>query len=295
MPDTGQNVIDRARTLLLMGVNEQFNTLSGSYTAPATTVTLTYTIESVGRGARLGIGQNVFIVFDADRTSKIATVQGGQEGSTDVNLPAGTLVRVNPRYTDFQLFTALNHDLADLTGRGLFQMKSFEFTWLSTRNAYDLPVDLTSPYSLRYETPDTHKDWPYLPSHLWRVERNANTTDFASGTALHLFEHLHNGYKARLQYKAPFVPLTAVSDNVASVSGLATEALDLLELGIASRLLPMREAKRNYVESQANPRRDSEVPSGAMLRAAAGVNQVRERRIAAEVARLRAKFPDRTR
>lgn len=295
MPDTGQNVIDRARTLLLMGINEQFNKLAGAYTAGNTTVSLTYPIESVGHGARLGIGQNVFIVWDADRPSKIATVTGGQEGSTDINLSNGAIVRVNPRYTDFQLFTTLNQDLADLTARGLFQMKVHEFTYVSTRNAYDLPVDLLAPYALSYQTPDTHKDWPYLPVPHWRVERNANTTDFPSGTALHLFAHLHNGYKVRLQYKAPFVPLAAVTDTVGSVSGLPTTAADLPELGIATRLLPMREAKRNYIESQANPRKDSEVPPGSMLRAAQGVTVVRERRINAEIARLRAQFPDRTR
>lgn len=293
MADTVQNVIDRARARLLSG-SEQLNQLAAPYTAGSGVLAFADSIEAISHNARLSSGLNVFQVRTPNKVGLTATVWAGQEGSTDVSLPSGALIRVNPRFTDFALFQELNFDLADLSGRGLFQIKVFEFPWTSAAQGYDLTgVTMIAPYAVRQHQPDTASRWNYLVKDLdWRVEFNANLTAFPSGTALRIFPQLHTGHTVQFLYKAPLTSLTAVGDLI-STSGLPATAGDLPELGITYRLLPQRDAKRNFTEAQPNPRRTEQVASGAILRTAAVLNTIREDRIRTEVARLRAKYPDR--
>jgi hypothetical protein len=290
---TAQTLIDGTRSRLLSGVAESRNRLVTTHTIGTGTVALEFDTLGISAGTRLGIGLSVFHVFSCDPVSRVASVVV-DDGSADVTYTAGTLVRVNPRFTDYRIFTEINNDLADLAGRGLYQMKPYEFTYTSDRDAFNLPLtDLLEEYALWFETPGARRDWKRLDRMRWRIERLANTTDFSSGVALKIFQALNNGYKARLHYKAPFVPFAAVTDDV-TTTGLPSSGYDLPELGAAMSLLSAREVKRSFIETQADPRRSEQVPAGGMLRAYQGLSVERNRRIATELARLNKQWPVRS-
>lgn len=292
---TGQNVVDKVRARLLSGLSEQRNKLGALYTAGDPTITLQFPATGIGPQSRLSIGQTVFHVWSITPAG-VATIQAGEDGSPDATptYPVGTLVRVHPRFTDYQVFQEINTDIADLSALGLFQMKPKEFTYNSQFDAFDLAgvTDLGQEYEVFAETPSSRKEWLRLDKTKWRVERLASTTDFPSGLALRIFQPLHNGYKIRLLYKAPFTPLATVSADM-TTTGLPTTAYDIPELGAFAALAWVREAKRNMTEAQSEPRRQQAAPSGGMLRSAQAALAQRQRRISSERARLHEQWPTR--
>ena len=123
-----------------------------------------------------------------------------------------------------------------------------------------------------------------------RLARDLPTADFASGFALTFDESVMAG-TLRVRYKAPYTRVSALTDNIQSVAYVPVNMEDILELGVMSRLLSMREVKRNFIESQGDTRRADEVPPGAMRDSFSNILRLRRDRIVAEAARLARQYP----
>ena len=82
-----------------------------------------------------------------------------------------------------------------------------------------------------------------------------------------------------------------LTDSIQSVAYVPVNMEDILELGVMSRLLSMREVKRNFIESQGDTRRADEVPPGAMRDSFSNILRLRRDRIVAEAARLARQYP----
>jgi hypothetical protein len=293
----GQGWVDQTRRYLMGGLGEQRNTLSVAYTAGSGSLTFTYPLGAIQVGARLSIGLNTFYVWAT--SGSIATVTGGEDGSTDVNAANGAMVRVNPRFTDYDIWAALADDLNDLSSptAGLFGINSTDLTYNPARTGYDMgataATNLIDIYEVKYLTPGPEKDNPHLPSYGYRLNRQSSLTDAASGLELQILRpgaELISGYNVRVVWKSILViPATTATD--VSTVGLQTSAYDLPPMGAAIDLMAGREIKRNFTETQGDTRRATEVPPGAILQSSRGLQQRRQVRIAAEAARLDQMYP----
>jgi hypothetical protein len=116
-------------------------------------------------------------------------------------------------------------------------------------------------------------------------------TAFASGNMLQLYEPAAPGRAIRVKYRAPFGQLVNLTDNVGTVTGLPDSAMDIPPMGAAMRLVAPREIKRNFTESQGEPRRSEEVPPGAVAGSWRGLAGMRAQRILSEAMRLAAMYP----
>lgn len=294
MATTGQNWIDTTRRHLMNGFNEPVAKLNANYTAGGTTLTVATAIPALQAGTRLSIGQNVFYVWSVSGTS--ITVSGGWDGSTDINHSSGAIVRINPRFTDWDIWNALSHDLSDLSANGIFAVNTTDSTFSTTTTGYDLGAtaasNLISVLEVKYLTPGPWKDMPKLKSYDWRLVRNAYTGDLPSGIGIQLLrpQGITQGFKVRTVWKSTLTMPADVSYDVSS-SGLLPSAYDLPPLGAAIQLMAGREVKRNFTESQGETRRSTEVPAGAIAASSNGLKQLRMMRIASEVARLRQMYP----
>lgn len=293
MTTSSQNWIDKTRGHLLNGFQEERNVLSSSYTAGGTSLVLTYAMGGIRVGARLCIGTNTFYVLAV--SGQTATVVGGQDGSTDANAASGATVRVNPRFTDNDIWQALTDDLGDLSSpmNGLYAIGTVDFTYNAALQGYDLGAiasSLIDGYEVKYLTPGSYKDTPRIPRDMWRINRNVNTTEIASGLSLELFQAAYPGYSVRFTYKSTFAAPASNAADV-STSGLQTSALDLPPIGAALRLMAGREIKRNFTESQGDTRRATEVPAGAVANSSTGLARLRMSRIVAEASRLDSLYP----
>jgi hypothetical protein len=103
------------------------------------------------------------------------------------------------------------------------------------------------------------------------------------------------GLPLYVSYKARFRPFVNLTDCATTWAGLPATCMDLLPLGAAIQLVVGREVKRNWTESQPDPRKAQEVPPGAVVASVKGWATIRQQRIDAEADRLSQQYPARHR
>jgi hypothetical protein len=288
-------LVEECRRHLFSGAREQVNTLAATLSSSPTvqTVTFNYPLRQITEGAVIEVDLELMLVLATNVTNNSATVLRGQLGSASASHSSDAVVTVNPKFPRFGIFSAINEELGALSSEGLFQVKTVDLTYNPAIDGYDMTsvTDLLDIYSVRYSIPGPNLRWPEIRS--YQLKRNMPTTDFASGIALVLDEGGYPGRTVRVSYLAPFSPLTALTDNVVTTSGLHTEAHDIPPLGAAARLVMPRDVKRGFTETQGDTRRAEEVPPGASMASGRGLLALRDRRVQQEIARLRRFFPAR--
>ena len=268
---------------------EELNVLDADYTAGVGSMVFRNSTGSIGAGAVLSVGGNTLRVLGLNAVNRTATVVGGTNGSSDTSVPAGTIVRVNPRFTDAQITTALNRELKRLSNPrlGLYRVGADEFSYNPAIQGYDLTgiAGLQRVLEVRRQEPGPSKGWPKVPSGLWEVQRPANTTDFPSGFALRVKEGT-SGYLIHAVYAASYTTLVNLTDDV-SLSGLHEEAWDIPPIAAAIRVMAGREIARNATRTQGDSRTAQEVPPGAVAASPRNLQVLFDLRVGEEAARLR--------
>lgn len=292
---TFAQVIHRTRARLMTSQREPINTLAATVDADDTTVTFTNAVN-FHDGIRLSIDLEDMHVVSVVQSGTSSTVIRAVDGSTAAAHTAGTVVHINPVWTNWQIAQAVNDELHALSSptNGLFRIRTVDFDYEPATAGYNLTGldDYLDVWRVRYDTPGPAKDWPVIPRSMWRVDRAADTTDFASGTALILAAGGFPGQKVRASYKASYDTLATVTDDVEAVSGLHAQAHDILSLGAALRLLSGYEAQRAYTTTQSDTRYASEVPPRTATAALIPLIEQRQERITEEQARLARSYPE---
>lgn len=293
---TLSDVIEECRQHLFSGTREQINKLAVAVTdttSDTLTLTLTYELKGITPSGTVSVGLETFHVWDVNSAAKTATVQRGFLGSTARTHLIGSLVRVNPKFTDHGIARAVNEELAALSSPriGLWRSAYSDLTYNAALSAFPLPAGVITIDEVRYSLAPESRYYTRMAAGSYSVLRDADTAYFPSGSALQVnHSHAFAG-TARVRYKAAFNPLVNLTDDVETVSGLHAQAHDLLSIGAAIRLISPREISRNFHETQGEPRRAEEVPPGAQTTALRPLLALRQTRIAEESARLLAQNP----
>jgi hypothetical protein len=218
------------------------------------------------------------------------TVERGFLGSTAATHAAGTLVTVNPKFPEFSVLKAINADLYDLSGQGLYRVVPKELTYIAGQMGYDLDVDdMMMGLDVTYDYPGVTEAWPRINN--WVITRNVETDSFASGFQLVVHEDAYPGRELRVLVAVPYSPLSALTDDVEAVAGLQPSAHDLPPLGAALKLQGLREGQRNFNDSQPDTRRSDEVRAGDQITSVRAIVDIRNTRIRSEKARLARYYP----
>lgn len=291
MAVTCGNLIDRTIDLLQGSRREALNTLNTTMNSSVTSVVLDLDPTAVQIGTVLSI--DLELMYVTGISSQTATVIRGYRGSTAAAHTAGAVITVNPRYSRFSVFNALNDDLNDLSAEGLGKFAAVELTYNPAVEGYNLTgvTSIDEIVQVSYQDVGPEKDWPPIPMGLWSLRRNAETDDFSTGFALITKGYSEPGMQLRVVYRAPFSLFTAESSDAQTVAGLPATANDLPPLGAAMRLVYPREGQRNQIEAQPDTRRADEVPAGALLNAARGWQELRAGRILRELQRQERQYP----
>lgn len=294
-----QQLIDDTRRRLMGGVatEDQINLLGADYTPGSGALTFKYPLTGLQQGTRISVGLTTFHVWSVSQSSTSATVTAGVDGSPDLTWPTGTVVRVRPRWSDWEIFRDLNDDLADLSSPaiGLFQVLTTEFPYNLAVRGYDLGgINALSILDVRYQTPGPPKDWPRVKR--WRLDRAADTTDFPSGIALRIDTGAYAGRPVQVLYRAPFTQFDINNPDTTidlTTTGLPATAYDLPAIGAAIRLESGVDIERTRLDTQGDTRRGDEVQVQSPGQAVTLLNRMRQQRIASEVARLNQMWPPR--
>lgn len=266
----------------------QVNTLSGALSSGTTSVSVTYQPGSVQPGAIIAVDLEEMLVLDLSGST--ATVARGYRGSTAASHSSGALVYVNPVFSDWDVFRGIATDFQSLSANGLYRVSTVNFTYQPALQGYDLstPTQILDVLEVRCNQPGPSKSWPRITK--WTLDQNANTTDFASGNALILYESGFSGQTVQVSLATEFAVPSSVTDDFATL-GLPPTANDIPCLGAAVRCLAGREVQRNFNETQGQPRRQEEVPPGANLGSGRNLALLRRERIVEEADRLANTFP----
>ena len=271
------------------------NNLAGSIAPTDQTLTFTYPIGSIARGAILAIDLEEIRVWAVNNTQQVTACSRGVNGTVAASHAANTYVPVRPKFSPFRIFRAMNEELSDLSspGNGLYQVASVDITYNAAVQGYDITgaTNVIRILEARYKVPGPSLNYPMISAGNYSLQRQMPTTDFPSGFVFDLYQRAFPGLPIHLRYAAPFNQLVNLTDDVTAVSGLPLTARDILPLGAAIRLILPRELKRNFTEAGVEPRRAEEVPPRAVMQSAMGLQQLRAQRIRSEVMALNSQFP----
>lgn len=253
--------------------------------------------NAVQPGTLLGVDLEIFYVTSTVVSGAIGVIPG-YSGSTPANHTVDTQCFINPRFSLFDIGVAINDDLLDLSApdNGLGQIVNIQATFNPTFQGYDLGSQFVSPGSkileVNYQIAPPVRTNPQIRRGQFRVLRNANQpTVFPSGNGLILYRSAYPGLPINIQALSPFNPLVNLTDDLTAVAGLPASMYDLPDLGAALRLMDPREVKRNFYESQPDPRKAAEVPPQAVANSSAKLEMRRTNRIAAEASRIEMDYP----
>lgn len=288
---TVSELIEETRRLLLTGAREDRNKLSAAINSSVTSLAVTYDAASISRGTKLSINLEDIYVWDKSSLT-ISPVDRGQFGSTAAAHLINDTIHVNPKFSNWEIFDAINKELKSLSSpaNGLFQVTTTELAYSAAISGYNFAsVDVLDIYEVRYAVPGTSREYPL--SQDWELSRKMSD-EFTNSTALFVRDAFPS-LTVLVKGKFGFTPLVAAMTTNTSPTGIPDTALDILSIGAAWRLTAPREVRRNFNEVQGDTRRADEVPAGANLGASRELGRLRQQRINEEVARLNQTYPSR--
>jgi hypothetical protein len=282
------DLINRTRNdYLRTGQPEVRNKLNGAISDSAELLTFSRPLNALSTGSRISIGLEDMHVWSADSAASTADVDRGEYGTTAASADDKAVVLVNPRYSDSQILRALNSGVSMLASEGLFAVSTIEVTHQTGVNGYDLAssVNVLGLVDVLWESPTAlQKQWSRLP-HV-RLIRNANSSDFASGTGVAIDRGVPNGATIRVTYKHELsASLSGLADAFETATGLESDAIDLVCIAAALHLTAGKEIALNEPDA-ARPRRSSETPPGTFSQADSNLRTLYRDRVRAERRRL---------
>lgn len=301
------DLVERTRSRWLEPTSRHtVNKLNGVFTTAATTLTLTYA-QALDRGNDLGVEQEIVHVWSYNSGTKVATVERAFRGTTAAQHADLSLVDVDPRYSRFDVLGALKDEIAGWP-TNLYQIVATQTTVARGQTTVNLPAVLDGCLGLvdaRYNNhpltvvvtgstdATTYDRWPRMP--YARLAKQMPVAGFASGTALMTGRLFEESTTLNLVAAMPFDLSTFTEATTIDTVGLSGSMTDLACMGAAVRMMLGGEAGRLDRTAQGEPRKAQEVPPGAAMSAAYGLQRNYTNRLRSEVQRLQADWPVRIR
>ena len=217
-------------------VQDQSTHLTQSATDSDTTLTVANT-NSVSRGL-VEIGDELIWVDDVDNialTLSVPPYGRGFRGSTAAAHSSGTRVISAPLFPRSLVKQAINESISGVFP-DLWAVSTTTIAYTAAKTTYPLPAGVKDILSVTWSTTGPTKEW--LPVRRWRLDRNANTTSFANGTSLSVYDAILPGRTLQVVYTTAPTQMTNGSDVFSTVTGLPDSTQDVIRLGAAYRMVP---------------------------------------------------------
>ena len=294
---TVTNTIERIRRQLNSTVRLEVNVLAVALDASETVVTTTYDLaNSIRNGAVLSIGSELMRVVAVSVSSKEITVIRGWQDTAGETHAIGDEILVNPRFTRFDIFDSMVNEI-DSWAPDLFYVADATMDTVDDQAGVEVPSAFASALGVievrRNWTEDESVVWPTLPFVLHRGRSASLTPTEATGMFIRFTKDLGYARNGSIAVRFAMPYSTATLDESIDLADLEVTGglLELIELGVKSRLLHDDEIGRTGRGMQDEPRRTEEVPAGAVMTLSQSFLQRYERRRNQEVRRLRTLHP----
>jgi len=235
--------ITDSTTLYLHGftaVQDQATHLTQSAAAADTTLKIADT-SAMSRGI-VEIDEELIMVDSVDTVSLNMVVPPygrGFRGTTAATHASGTRVVSAPMFPRFLVKQAIN-DAIKAVFPDLFAVSETTVTYTGAVTSYALPADALDVLSVMWQTTGSSQEW--LPIRRWTLDRHANTSSFATGVSLSIYDRVTPGRTIKIVFSKKPTVLSSASDSFETVTGLPASCEDLVRLGAAYRMVPFFDA-----------------------------------------------------
>lgn len=297
---TVADLVDETKSHLAGDNHFELNRLSASVSSSVETFNASFNLGGITAGSRVAVDDEVMYVTSTSSPS--VNILRGVDGTVAASHAASALVEVNARFPKPLIKKALRDEIRSWP-KEVFDVATVEVeadnvtTQIGAQLSQAIDVDLGTDWyfglELRHE-PGNSSESTWAKVQHWDIDRDANTSDFTNGNALIVKETVPSS-TLRLVYAKPF-DVTTFDDSTTLLGtvGLDASMVDIPPLGAAARLLAPLEAGRADPRPRGVSQSADAVPPGHLTSAANNLRQLRNRRLAEEQTRLRAKYPVRT-
>lgn len=287
---TLEGVISRVRRQWQATLRPTVFTLSASYTADDTTISLNGDLTDVGEGSIVEVGTGLYYVSSVGVSS--LTVLPNWEGAASQNADAGDFCEVDPRIPRSTLADMAEAEIRSW-GSQLWRVATADVGVTTSGRAYDLDTggaEVLYLLGARLQPVGVGDTWAgdSWPKAEARLLRDMPASDFASGQAVQLESLPVRATTLRVFYATPFDLSTFdLSTDLVTDCGLAPAQLDVLDAGLRWRLLASGLVTRTDWQAAGLSRDAEEVNPTDILRATQMAQGLRDRRLADEALELR--------
>jgi hypothetical protein len=273
-------------------VQDQSTYLTESVSAAATTLKVADT-TAMSRGL-VEIGDELLMVDAVDTVSlnmQVPPYGRGFRGTTAATHASGSRVVSAPMFPRYLVKNAINETVRAVFP-DLFGVASTTLTFTPAVSTYALPSGALDVLGVSWSVVGPSKEW--MPVRRYRVDKMADTTEFASGVTVSLYDAIVPGRSVRIVYTKQPTALSAADDVFTTVTGLPASCEDVIRLGAAARMIPFFDAAHlsgmsAEADFSANMR-----PVGGSSSLGKYLMQLYQVRLAEETKRLQSLYPNRS-
>lgn len=257
----------------------------------STATSMTVNDPTVLSRGRAEIGQEIIWIDSVNRSTNVATLAPygrGMDGTTAASHAVNSRVVYQPLFPRSTVARAINDTLISVTGT-LFGVATTTKTANAAYVTYDMPSDTESVTEVTWQIVGPTREW--IPVRHWKLNKNANTTTWATGKTIDIFDSITPGRTINISYRKQVSPMSSESDVFTSTTGLLERARDCIVLGAAYRLLSSVDMGLIATRAIESNTLDSKVAPGAGQAAARFMFQLFQTRLAEERTWLLEKYP----
>jgi hypothetical protein len=271
-------------------LQDQSTHLTANVTSSASVLPVADTL-AVSRGT-IEIGDELLWVDDVNLQTLelvLAPYGRGFRGTNASAHSAGERVVSSPMFPRHRIKQALNDAISSVYP-DIFGVGVTEFAWNPSRNTYPLNDPALEVLSVTHSTVGPSKEW--LPARRYRLDRNADMTEFTSGASISVYGNITPGRTVKVVYAKEPTRLNPGDDF--SDSGLPASCEDVIRLGAQYRLIPMVQTPYLSGSSAEADFASQQRPLGSATAIGRYVLQMYQVRLAEESRRQRSLFNDRS-
>jgi len=209
MTTTYTNMIDEALLNLSGYTMRQDRTTHLTQEISASALTLNLAdVSNIGKGV-VEIDDELLWIDSYDRVSNTATVAPygrGYNGTTAAVHTVNSRVTVAPTFPKAVVKKAIN-DTIDAVFPQLFAVGVHVFNFNTAKTTYSLPAEAETILYVSWQPTGPSEEW--MPLRKWRQDSLANTTAFASGNSISVYDNVEAGRKIQVFYTKKPATLSA--------------------------------------------------------------------------------------
>lgn len=251
-------------------------------------------VGNIGMGT-IEIEDELLWIDSYDRISSTATVAPygrGFQGTTPAAHLANTKVTIAPTFPRATVKKAIN-DTIDAVFPNLFGVGVHTFNFNTAVTTYSLPADAQTVLYVSWKSTGPTQEW--VPVRSWRSDSFANTTAFATGQTISIYDRIDAGRTVQVYYTKKPSTLTAAgpTDTFETITGLPSSCKDVIVYGASYRLASYIDPGRlNYNSAEAD-NADTKIQYGAGASTARFLLALYQQRLNEETKKLRDVYPTR--